>query len=143
MAPTPVTELQKDNAHARAKSRVRIYVTYGVTCVYLLLAAFVVVYLIINCTEQNRYLDIALGIFAGVASSALSIIGYWFGSRGQGFTTPQGAEPLSTAEAESRILDASGRRSRPAGGGAGKPTDNPPKPHGAAAGHASPDGERR
>ena len=72
------------------KSAVRVYVTYGVIGVYLLLAAIVIVWLM----WAGRY-EVAIGVLGGVAGLAGSIAGFWFGSRQSGKnTTP----PENTSE---------------------------------------------
>ena len=60
----------------RKRSMVRQRVTYAAIYTYLVLAAFVVVYLM----WAGRY-EIAIGVLGGVAGLAGSISGFWFGSR--------------------------------------------------------------
>ena len=79
--------------HAIARSRVRINVTYWVTAVYLAIAVVLIFALI-----AKKDFDTALGVFASVAASTGTILGFWFGSRGQGGVTVE-AEPASTATA--------------------------------------------
>lgn len=58
------------------RSAVRRWVTYYAIVGYLVLAAFVVVWLM----WAGRY-ELAIGVLSGVASLAGSISGFWFGSR--------------------------------------------------------------
>lgn len=66
--------------HEIKRSNVRVYVTYWVTFAYVVVAAFIVIWLI---AIEGR-IDLALGVFSGLSGVASSIIGYWFGSRGHG-----------------------------------------------------------
>ena len=59
-----------------ARSRVRRLVTYASIFGYIILASFVVVWLM--CA--GRY-EIAIGVLGGIAGLAGSISGFWFGSR--------------------------------------------------------------
>ena len=58
------------------RSAVRRCVTYASIYAYLLLAAFVIVWLM----WAGRY-EVAIGVLGGVAGLAGSISGFWFGAR--------------------------------------------------------------
>ena len=59
------------------KSKVRVYVTYGMTGAYIVGALGLITWLM-----WQKETELALGIFSGVASTTTAIIAFWFGSRG-------------------------------------------------------------
>lgn len=63
--------------HEIRKSRVRINVTYLMSATYAVGALTLIVWLMLA-----GKLDLALGIFSGVASTTATITAFWFGSRG-------------------------------------------------------------
>lgn len=63
--------------HEIRKSRVRINVTYLMSATYAVGALTLIVWLMLS-----GKLDLALGIFSGVASTTATITAFWFGSRG-------------------------------------------------------------
>ena len=64
-----------------SKSRVRVYVTYIMTATYAVAALTLIVWLMLG----DR-IELAIGVFSGVASTSASIIAFWFGSRGSART---------------------------------------------------------
>ena len=59
------------------KSKVRVYVTYGMTGAYIVGALGLITWLM-----WQEETELAIGIFSGVASTTTAIIAFWFGSRG-------------------------------------------------------------
>ena len=82
MTDTESVEQQKLDIEKK-RSAVRRWVTYGVIGAYLLLAGFVIVWLM----WAGRY-EVAIGVLSGVAGLAGSIAGFWFGSRRPDGSTP-------------------------------------------------------
>lgn len=68
---------QEPLEHEIKKSRVRINVTYLMSATYAIAAVTLIVWLM-----TSSKLDLALGVFSGVASTTATIIAFWFGSRG-------------------------------------------------------------
>ena len=65
----------------KRKSNVRIIVTYGVVFIYILMAC-VFTGILIALGELEK----ALVIFGSVSTMAVGITGFWFGSRGSGYS---------------------------------------------------------
>lgn len=65
----------------KRKSNVRIVVTYGVVFMYILMAC-VFTGVLIALGELEK----ALVIFGSVSTMAVGITGFWFGSRGAGYS---------------------------------------------------------
>ena len=76
MAEEPTYAARSQVELDRKRSMVRQRVTYAAIYTYLVLAAFVIVYLM----WAGRY-EVAIGVLGGVAGLAGSISGFWFGSR--------------------------------------------------------------
>lgn len=67
----------EQRVHDIRKSKVRIYVTYAMTGAYIVAALGLIFWLM----WQSK-VELALGIFSGVASTTSAVIAFWFGSRG-------------------------------------------------------------
>jgi len=61
------------------KSQVRVVVTYFMTVACVITAIGLIAWLM--CMDKS---ELAIGVFSGVASTAATIIAFWFGSRGPG-----------------------------------------------------------
>jgi len=72
-------EALPSDSQAIAKSRVRVRVTYGMTATYGVSATGIMVWLLVL-----GHVEMALGVFSGVASTTAAIFSFWFGSRGRG-----------------------------------------------------------
>ena len=59
-----------------ARSRVRRIVTYIMTLVYAAAALYLIFWLL-----RKGQVEFAIAIFSGIASTAASIIAFWFGNR--------------------------------------------------------------
>ena len=67
---------RQEMTNEASRSAVRRRVTYASIFAYLILAAFVIVWLM----WAGRY-EVAIGVLGGVAGLAGSISGFWFGAR--------------------------------------------------------------
>lgn len=59
------------------KSKVRVVVTYLMSGAYVVAALGTIAWLLFN-----DEVELALGIFSGLASTTAAIVAFWFGSRG-------------------------------------------------------------
>lgn len=110
------SEVGKELAAERSRSKVRVNVTYLVTATYLLTAVGIIWFLLYGAKEPD--LELAIGVFSSVAAASGTIIGFWFGTRGQGGT---GAERIVTTL--TNLID----KDDATGGGNGTaPTTQPP-----------------
>jgi len=75
-------EIAKELDLQRRRSAVRVNVTYLVTIAFLATGMTLVVWLAI----KEEFVE-AVAIFSTIAAAASGIIGFWFGTRGQGGTT--------------------------------------------------------
>ena len=82
-----------DREQMRKKSLVRVNVTYGVVFIYVVMACAFTLFLF-----MANQIDKGLAVFGSVATLAAGITGYWFGSRGAGFSSGAGHSKDSTTD---------------------------------------------
>ncbi len=86
----------KELAQKISKSRVRVCVTYLMSCTYAAGALGLIAWLMVDGETE-----LALGVFSGVASTTASITAFWFGSRGSAADTPAAAPSTGGGTEES------------------------------------------